>query len=256
MVRSCPALPTRALPSWHSSLSRCLGALLCRPVDPGIYHCPPPRPPPLPVFIYYRGQNDAWVGYGTLARRAGAGWGVHARGLAGRRADTPGCALLYCTVSRGRGHIPHTHLLPTCPPTYGRDTCYSAGGATVYTRERSLPEQYIPELRAAAEAAGLDWDKFVVTDNSCPPKPPPASLAQRLEKGAERLERSAEQEALLVANDVRSGKLAGGPGWVEEVKKGAERPEHSVEAEAEALLVASEVPVPHLGGCDLACGGG
>ncbi|WPT17766.1 Violaxanthin de-epoxidase [Picochlorum sp. SENEW3] len=60
------------------------------------------------VFIYYRGQNDAWKGY---------------------------------------------------------------GGATVYTRDAHLPEEYIPELRQAAENAGLSWDDFTITDNACPPKP-------------------------------------------------------------------------------------
>eukprot|EP00889_Picochlorum_renovo_P005806 jgi/Picre1/32836/NNA_008166.t1 len=60
------------------------------------------------VFIYYRGQNDAWKGY---------------------------------------------------------------GGATVYTRDAHLPEEYIPELRQAAENAGLSWDDFTITDNSCPSKP-------------------------------------------------------------------------------------
>jgi len=61
------------------------------------------------VFVYYRGQNDAWKGY---------------------------------------------------------------GGATVYTRSRSLPPELIPELKEKAEAAGLDWSKFTLTDNSCPAKPP------------------------------------------------------------------------------------
>ena len=39
-------------------------------------------------------------------------------------------------------------------------------------REKSLPERYIPELKAAAEAGGLDWAKFQQTDNSCPLHPP------------------------------------------------------------------------------------
>ena len=60
------------------------------------------------VLVYYRGQNDAWKGY---------------------------------------------------------------GGATVYTRSKSLPTELIPELREKVAAAGLDWDKFTVTDNSCPTRP-------------------------------------------------------------------------------------
>jgi hypothetical protein len=36
---------------------------------------------------------------------------------------------------------------------------------------KSLPQEYVPELRAAAQRAGLDWGKFKLTDNSCPPHP-------------------------------------------------------------------------------------
>jgi len=63
------------------------------------------------VFVYYRGQNDAWKGY---------------------------------------------------------------GGGVVYTRAASLPAAYIPELKAAAEGAGLDWADFKTSDNTCPPHPPRA----------------------------------------------------------------------------------
>lgn len=48
--------------------------------------------------------------------------------------------------------------------------------AVVYTREAHLPKEYIPELKLAAESVGLDWDKFVVTNNSCGPHPPQKSL--------------------------------------------------------------------------------
>ncbi len=34
-------------------------------------------------------------------------------------------------------------------------------------RDAKLPQEYIPELRAAAEKANLDWDKFKLTDNRC-----------------------------------------------------------------------------------------
>jgi len=83
------------------------------------------------VFIYYRGQNDAWKGY---------------------------------------------------------------GGATVYTRERTLPEKYVPELREAAEAAGLDWNEFVLTDNSCPAKPARVGPFEELEEDLERVEEFASKE--------------------------------------------------------------
>jgi violaxanthin de-epoxidase len=71
------------------------------------------------VFVYYRGNNDAWRGY---------------------------------------------------------------GGAVVYTRARSLPAELIPELRAQAAAANMDWDDFTVTDNKCGPRPPaPPSLLAEVE---------------------------------------------------------------------------
>jgi violaxanthin de-epoxidase len=71
------------------------------------------------VFVYYRGQNDAWKGY---------------------------------------------------------------GGATVYTRSRSLPVELIPELKEKAEAAGLDWSKFTITDNTCPAKPPARGPLEELKE--------------------------------------------------------------------------
>eukprot|EP00798_Chlamydomonas_sp_ICE-L_P010130 gene10129-8030_t len=46
------------------------------------------------------------------------------------------------------------------------------GGATVYTREKELPAKYIPELKAAATAAGINWDDMKITDNTCGPHPP------------------------------------------------------------------------------------
>lgn len=105
------------------------------------------------VFIYYRGQNDAWKGY---------------------------------------------------------------GGATVYTRAPALPAEYVPELRAAAERAGVDWSAMTLTDNSCKPHPTEAQLAaagrarlaadvkelgQELEKEAEQVEERVVQE---VRKDVGS----------------------------------------------------
>lgn len=62
------------------------------------------------------------------------------------------------------------------------------GGAVVYTKADLLPQEYIPELREAAEKVGLDWDQFVVTDNRCGPHPPRRSLndeVKELEEGFE-----------------------------------------------------------------------
>ena len=81
------------------------------------------------VFVYYRGQNDAWKGY---------------------------------------------------------------GGATVYTRASSLPTDLIPELKEQAEAAGLDWNKFIITDNSCPPKPVQKGPLEELQEDIVTAERFVE----------------------------------------------------------------
>ena len=69
------------------------------------------------VVVYYRGANDAWVGY---------------------------------------------------------------GGAVVYTKARSFPSRYLPEIRASVERAGLRWADFVLTDNACPPQPPAPTLSERV----------------------------------------------------------------------------
>ena len=42
-------------------------------------------------------------------------------------------------------------------------------------REQSLPQEHVPQISAAVEKAGLKWSDFKVTDNSCPPHPPPSS---------------------------------------------------------------------------------
>ena len=41
------------------------------------------------------------------------------------------------------------------------------GGAVVYTREPTLPEQYVPEIRESLERIGVNWNDFTRTDNSC-----------------------------------------------------------------------------------------
>ena len=47
-------------------------------------------------------------------------------------------------------------------------------------RASSLPEQYVPEISEALKKAGLKWEDFKVTDNSCGPHPPQESLAQEV----------------------------------------------------------------------------
>eukprot|EP00232_Nephroselmis_pyriformis_P028863 CAMPEP_0182857786 /NCGR_PEP_ID=MMETSP0034_2-20130328/3249_1 /TAXON_ID=156128 /ORGANISM="Nephroselmis pyriformis, Strain CCMP717" /LENGTH=515 /DNA_ID=CAMNT_0024989063 /DNA_START=126 /DNA_END=1673 /DNA_ORIENTATION=- len=55
------------------------------------------------------------------------------------------------------------------------------GGATVYSRSDKLPKQQVPRIKKELAAAGLDWDKFIVTDNTCG-KQPADSAVEKLEK--------------------------------------------------------------------------
>eukprot|EP00884_Botryococcus_braunii_P012424 jgi/Botrbrau1/21182/Bobra.0061s0073.1 len=84
------------------------------------------------VVVYYRGNNDAWTGY---------------------------------------------------------------GGAVIYTRAASLPQEIVPEVSAAVERAGMKWSDFVVTDNTCGPHPPPVPLIQKVERGAGKVVEVVEKEA-------------------------------------------------------------
>lgn len=55
-------------------------------------------------------------------------------------------------------------------------------------RAATLPEEYIPELKEAAESIGLNWADFKITDNTCKPHPPaakrPTKVPCRLFSGA------------------------------------------------------------------------
>ena len=55
------------------------------------------------------------------------------------------------------------------------------------SRAASLPVELVPELAAAAERAGLRWADFRLTDNSCPPHPPPRSLVAQLQREVEQV---------------------------------------------------------------------
>eukprot|EP01026_Neomeris_dumetosa_P052780 TRINITY_DN4690_c1_g2_i4.p1 TRINITY_DN4690_c1_g2~~TRINITY_DN4690_c1_g2_i4.p1 ORF type:complete len:196 (+),score=34.61 TRINITY_DN4690_c1_g2_i4:282-869(+) len=91
------------------------------------------------VFVYYKGNNDAWKGY---------------------------------------------------------------GGAVVYTRDSKLPSQYIEEFRQAATSVGLDWDQFVITDNTCKPHPPPKSIVQEIEEDAVKVEEATKKVAIQEAQQI------------------------------------------------------
>eukprot|EP00887_Chlorella_sp_A99_P004962 scaffold4.g4962.t1 len=154
------------------------------------------------VFIYYRGQNDAWKGYGgatVYTRQAGGG----TRGARGQ--GRPECA---------RPAPLGAQLLPAALPGVDRRARPSACACA--RRAPALPAEYVPELRAAAERAGVDWSAMTLTDNSCKPHPTEAQLAaagrarlaadvkelgQELEKEAEQVEERVVQE---VRKDVGS----------------------------------------------------
>jgi violaxanthin de-epoxidase len=128
------------------------------------------------VFIYYRGQNDAWKGY---------------------------------------------------------------GGATVYTRESHLPDEYIPELREAAKSAGLNWDDFTITDNSCPPKPQMTGPFEELEDDLEKVERFASKEVSILEQTIEPELISFGKGFTileKKVENAAVEVVKEVEEEEEILL--------------------
>ncbi|KAD3336230.1 hypothetical protein R6Q59_028542 [Mikania micrantha] len=89
------------------------------------------------IFVYYRGRNDAWDGY---------------------------------------------------------------GGAVVYTRSSTLPQTIVPQLQAAAQSVGRNFDTFTITDNTCGPEPP---LVERLEKKAEEGEKFIIKEAEEIEEEVQ-----------------------------------------------------
>lgn len=90
------------------------------------------------IFVYYRGRNDAWDGY---------------------------------------------------------------GGAVVYTRSKTLPENIVPELERAAKSVGRDFSKFIRTDNTCGPEPP---LVERIEKTVEEGERVIIREVEQIEEEVEN----------------------------------------------------
>lgn len=124
------------------------------------------------VFVYYKGSNDAWDGY---------------------------------------------------------------GGAVVYTREAQLPEEYIPELRVAAESVGLKWEDLKLTDNSCAAHPAPRGLLAQLEDDVEKAERLAVQEARVLEAGLEDSLRSFGRGFTV-VESQLER-----ELTAEEELVAREL---------------
>lgn len=105
------------------------------------------------------------------------------------------------------------------------------GGAVVYTRAKSLPAKYIPELReACAKVPGLDWDSFKKTDNSCK-RLKQTALVEQLERDATILRLDLKD----LENDVEVGLF----GLPTEIGKDFHRIEEEVEREEK--LIAKEI---------------
>ena len=47
-------------------------------------------------------------------------------------------------------------------------------------RSPSLPEEYLPRFKESVKKAGLKWEDFKVTDNSCGPHPEPKGLLAKV----------------------------------------------------------------------------
>ena len=56
----------------------------------------------------------------------------------------------------------------------------SAASCGVPCRSPSLPDQYLPQFKESVKKAGLKWEDFKVTDNSCSPHPEPKGLLAKV----------------------------------------------------------------------------
>lgn len=75
----------------------------------------------------------------------------------------------------------------------GRNDAWDGyGGAVLYTRSKTVPEAIIPRLEKACQAAGIDWAKFIRTDNTCNQIVDPLRLRERF------VEKSLQQATLSV----------------------------------------------------------
>jgi violaxanthin de-epoxidase len=69
----------------------------------------------------------------------------------------------------------------------GRNDAWDGyGGAVLYTRADTAPSAIIPRVRTAAEKAGLDWTKFLLTDNSCKASPDAKAVLRMREQFAKK----------------------------------------------------------------------
>jgi violaxanthin de-epoxidase len=82
----------------------------------------------------------------------------------------------------------------------GRNDAWDGyGGAVLYTRAEATPKAIIPRVGAAAAKAGLDWSKFVLTDNSCKASPDAKDVLRMREQFA--------KKELLLGEQALAGQL-------------------------------------------------
>ena len=73
--------------------------------------------------------------------------------------------------------LPEQHLPQFKEPV----VCCKQRQALIPTcRSPSLPEQYLPQFKESVKKAGLKWEDFKVTDNSCGPHPEPKGLLAKV----------------------------------------------------------------------------
>ncbi|KAL6771508.1 VDE1 [Auxenochlorella protothecoides x Auxenochlorella symbiontica] len=70
------------------------------------------------------------------------------------------------------------------------------GGATVYTRDSSFPPELTNKMRELASQAGLKWEEFKLTDNSCGPHPPQRGGMTDFEREMDDLARDEARQGL------------------------------------------------------------
>ncbi len=75
-------------------------------------------------------------------------------------------------------------------------------------------QEYIPELKLAAEAAGLDWSQIKMTDNTCKPHPPlPKGIIEEVEEEVVKDVKTVEvgfEDSLKWVQWVQGGEVQGG----------------------------------------------
>lgn len=111
------------------------------------------------------------------------------------------CIAQHCSVHRYLHYEDDWYVVSWRPEEYAfiyykgnNDAWLGYGGATVYTRAAQFPKEYEPEMRKAAEAVGLKWADFTITDNSCPDHPAKKPFPFNLFQSAQQLEASLVRE--------------------------------------------------------------